>query len=326
LRERYPLAVAHDNVQLDNMPVTPPTRSRTVLALQGGGAHGAFTWGALDRLLEDGLTFDAVTGVSSGAIIATMAVQGYVHNGNKGAREAVTKLWQRIAEAHIFGGVSSALDWMWGWDKGLELGNEMAWAGITNALRMFTPGQLNPFGQNPLGPLLADLLDLDALRDPSAPKLFVAATDVESGQAKIFNNAQVSVDVLLASACIPMMFPAVNIGGRFYWDGGYSCNPALAPVLSPRPSRLVLIRAQPRARKGVPNTTADIVHRLHEIAFQAPLDAELALLPKQIRLLDICADTALAQHPLTSKMNTEKAFLDNLFAAGREAAGLNLAA
>jgi NTE family protein len=308
------------------MRATTPNRSKTVLALQGGGAHGAFTWGALDRLLEDGLEFSAITGVSSGAMIAAMAVQGYVHNGNKGARDAVSRLWRRVAEAHIFGNVSSSLDWMWGWDKGLELGNEMAWTGITNALRMFSPGQLNPFGQNPLEPLLTELLDVDAIRDRAAPQLFVAATDVESGVAKIFDNAQISVDVLLASACIPMMFPAVNIGGRFYWDGGYSCNPALAPVLNPRPDRLVLIRAQPRARKGVPNSTADIVHRLHEIAFQAPLDAEIALLPKQVTLLDVAADAALAQHPLTSKMNTEKAFLDNLFAAGREAAKIVLAA
>ncbi|HUW79338.1 MAG TPA: patatin-like phospholipase family protein [Acidocella sp.] len=308
------------------MLLSPTTRSRTVLALQGGGAHGAFTWGALDRLLEERLTFSAITGVSSGAMIAAMAVQGFVHNGHEGAREAVSRLWSRVAEAHVFGNVSSSLDWMWGWDKGMELGNEMAWAGITNALRIFSPGQLNPFGQNPLGPLLEDLLDTDAIRDSGAPRLFVAATDVESGQAKIFSNAEISIDVLLASACIPMMFPAVNIGGRFYWDGGYSCNPALAPVLSPRPEQLVLIRAQPRARKGVPNTTADIVHRLHEIAFQAPLDNELALLPKQVRLLDISADAALMPHPLTSKMNTEKSFLDILFTAGREAAGTVLAA
>jgi NTE family protein len=304
------------------MLLSSTTRSRSVLALQGGGAHGAFTWGALDRLLEEGLRFDAVSGVSSGAMIAAMAVQGYVHNGPKGARDAVSRLWTRVADAHIFGAVTSSLDWMWGWDKGLELGNEMAWAGITNVLRMFSPGQLNPFGQNPLEPLLTELIDIDAIRDPSAPRLYVAATDIESGRAKIFDNAEFSVDVLLASACIPMMFPAVNIGGRFYWDGGYSCNPALAPLLAPRPEALVLIRAQPRARKGVPNSTADIVHRLHEIAFQAPLDAELALLPKQVRLRDISADAALAAHPLTSKMNTEKSFLENLFAAGRQAAGL----
>jgi len=299
---------------------TPPVT--TVLAIQGGGAHGAFAWGALDRLLEDGLHFTAATGVSSGAMIAAMAVQGYLHDGPSGARKSVTKLWERVAAAHIFGPVNSSLDWLWGWDKGLELGNEWAWQGLTNALRLFSPNQLNPFGQNPLEPLLADLLDIDAIRDPAAPRLYVAATDVESGQAKIFSNAEISVDVLLASSCIPMMFPAVNIAGRHYWDGGYSCNPALAPVLQPPPDELILIRAQPRIRKGVPNSTADIVHRLHEIAFQAPLDAELKSLPPGITLRDISADAALAAHPLISKMNTEREFLNGLFKAGREAVAM----
>jgi NTE family protein len=298
----------------------------TVLAVQGGGAHGAFAWGALDRLLEDGMRFAAITGVSSGAMIAAMAVQGFVHGGPEGARKAVARLWERVAAAHIFGPVNSSMDWLWGWDKGMEIGNEWAWAGLTNALRLFSPGQLNPFGQNPLEPLLRDMLDAEAIRDPAAPRLFVAATDVESGQARIFGNAEISVDVLLASCCIPMMFPAVNIGGRHYWDGGYSCNPALAPVLHPAPDELVLIRAQPRMRKGVPNSTADIVHRLHEIAFQAPLDAELKSLPHGVMLRDISADAALAAHPLISKMNTEREFLHSLFKAGRAAAAMSMAA
>ena len=117
-----------------------------------------------------------------------------------------------------------------------------------------------------------------------------------------------------------MMFPAVEINGRHYWDGGYSCNPPLTPVLTPKPDRLIFIRAQPRRRQGVPSSTADIVHRLHEIAFQAPLEAELSLLPRGTKLLDISADAALARHPLSSKTNTEKGFLDDLFAAGRAAA------
>jgi NTE family protein len=293
---------------------------RIVLALQGGGAHGAFTWGALDRLLESGLQFSAISGVSSGAMIAAMAVQGQLHGGTKGARAAVALLWERVAAAHIFnnGLPASPLDWMWG--KGMEFGNELAMTGFTNALRMFSPGQLNPLGQNPLAPVLTELLDVEALRDPKAAKLFVGATDVESGAATIFTNHQVGVRHLLASACIPMMFPAVEINGRHYWDGGYSCNPPLTPVLTPKPDRLVLIRAQPRQRQGVPTSTADIVHRLHEIAFQAPLDAELSLLPRNVKLLDISADAALGRHPLSSKTNTEKGFLDDLFAAGRAAA------
>jgi NTE family protein len=298
----------------------PASSPRIVLALQGGGAHGAFTWGALDRLLESGLQFSAITGVSSGAMIAAMAVQGQLHGGAKGARAAVTLLWERVAAAHIFstGMPATPLDWMWG--KGMEFGNELAMTGFTNALRMFSPGQLNPLGQNPLAPVLKELIDVDALRDPAAAKLYVAATDVESGEAKIFTNQEIRVRHLLASGCIPMLFPAVEIGGRHYWDGGYSCNPPLAPVLSPKPDQLILIRAQPRRRQGVPSSTADIVHRLHEIAFQAPLEAELSLLPRHTKLLDICADEALGRHPLSSKTNTEKGFLDDLFAAGRTAA------
>ncbi len=309
------------------MHVLPQNTPRIVLALQGGGAHGAFTWGAVDRLLEEGIEFSAVTGVSSGAINAAMMVQGYVHGGAKGARAALRLLWQRVAQANIFNGIStSPLDWLWGWDKGLELGNELAWNGLTQVLRLFSPSQLNPLEQNPLAALLTELLDVDAIRDAAAPRLYVGATDVESGQSRVFNNDEISVRVLLASACIPMMFPTVEIDGRHYWDGGYSCNPPLAPVLSPRPARLVLVRAQPRQRKGVPNSTADIVHRLHEIAFQAPLDAELALLPRQTRLLDIPADEALARHPLTSKMNTDQNFLDILHDAGRAAAAACLQA
>ena len=296
-----------------------PHRSKTVLALQGGGSHGAFTWGALDRLFEDGLTFDAITGVSSGAIIGAMAVQGMVMDGPAGARKAITKLWSVVMDGNILNNFpSSPFDWMF--DVTKNMGADFAWNGITQALRLFNPTLLNPLGQNPLEPLLQQLLDPKLLNAPEAPRFYVGATDVETGEAAVFANADVSVSALLASACLPMMFPTVKIKGRSYWDGGYSCNPPLAPVLSPRPDRLILIRAQPRQRHGTPTSTADIVHRLHEIAFQAPLAAELSLLPPEIELLDITADKALAHHPLNSKLNTDRAFIEDLFAAGREAA------
>lgn len=320
------LAVNRNNVQLEAMSEASPIRNHTVLALQGGGAHGAFAWGALDRLIEHGMAFRAVTGVSSGAMIGAMAVQGFVHDGARGARASMRQLWEDVAAAHIFAPMTSSMDWLWGWDKGMELGNDLAWQGLTQVLRMFNPGQLNPFGQNPLQPLLENLLDVEAIRAPSAPRLYVGATDVESGKCRIFSNSEISVDVLLASCCLPMMFPTVTINGRHYWDGGYSSNPPLSPLLRHGPDHLVLIRAQPRLRKGVPNSTADIVHRLHEIAFQAPLDAELAALPGSIRLQDISADAALAAHPLTSKMNTDRDFLNKLFSAGRQAAGLAMTA
>ncbi len=300
-----------------------PPRARTVIALQGGGAHGAFTWGALDQLLEAGITFDAITGVSSGAMIAAMAVQGMVNGGVHGARAAVSAFWAKVMEGNLFGNIpATPLDWMWGTTKALS--QDFAWTGLTQALRLFAPGQLNPLGQNPLEQLLHEVLDVKTLQKPGAARLYVGATDVESGEAVVFTNEQIGVLELLASACIPMMFPTVLIKGRSYWDGGYSCNPPLAPVLSPLPDRLILIRAQPRQRRGVPSSTADIVHRLHEIAFQAPLSAELSMLPRQVKLLDICADEALARHPLSSKLNTDRAFIEQLFAAGRKAAATAL--
>jgi NTE family protein len=307
------------------MLIHNPPRTGTVLALQGGGAHGAFTWGALDLLLEAGLDFDAIAGVSSGAMIAAMAVQGMVNGGQQGARETVSMLWTKVMEGNLFGNIPvTPLDWMWDTTKALS--QDFAWTGLTQALRLFDPAQLNPMGQNPLESLLRELLDVQALRSPDAARLYVGATDVESGESVVFSTEQVGVAELLASACIPMMFPAVEIKGRHYWDGGYSCNPPLAPMLTPRPERLVLIRAQPRQRQGVPSSTADIVHRLHEIAFQAPLSAELSMLPRQVKLLDICADEALARHPLSSKLNTDRPFLEQLFSAGRKAAAAALEA
>lgn len=297
----------------------PLHRPKTVLALQGGGAHGAFTWGALDRLLEDGLVFDAVTGVSSGAMIATMAVQGMVSGGSAGARTAIARLWTMVMDGNVLNNFpTSPMAWMF--EATRSLSNDFAWSGITQALRLFDPALLNPLGQNPLEPLLHLLLNKKLLCAPEAPRLYVGATDVETGDAMVFGNQEIDVPVLLASACLPMMFPTIKIRGRSYWDGGYSCNPPLAPILTPQPDQLILIRAQPRRRGDIPTTTADIVHRLHEIAFQAPLTAELSMLPEEINLLDISADEALAQHPLNSKLNTDRAFLEGLFEAGRKAA------
>ncbi len=294
-----------------------PRGGVTILAQATAGAFGT-GWAFYVSNIAVALVLALAANTSFGGLPVLMSLLAKDHRlPHLLARAAVSRLWERVAAANIFPGNSNG--WLWGWDKTLEMGTEMVWQGLTNALRMFTPGQLNPFGQNPLEPLLHDLLDLEAIRDETAPRLYVAATDVELGTAKVFSNAEIDVDVLLASSCIPMMFPAVNIKGRHYWDGGYSCNPSLTPLLSPLPEQLILIRAQPRARKGVPNSTADIVHRLHEIAFQAPLDAELRDLPERVRLHDISADDVLGLHPLNSKMNTERAFLNGLFNAGRRA-------
>jgi len=300
--------------------MTDDSKSGVALALQGGGAHGAFTWGVLDRLLEDGVVPEAICGVSSGAIIGAMLAQGLVRGGCAEARVEIRKFWRVVAQAHAVSPLQSApLErWLWGWD----MSNSVLWQGLEMTMRLFSPAQLNPFGHNPLWYFLHDLVDRRLLRDPAAPRLFVSATDVETGRAVIFDNATIDADVLCASACLPFVFPAVRIGEQSYWDGGYSGNPPLAPLLRPvAPRRLILIRAQPHVLSGVPSTPTEITNRLNEIACQNVLEAELAALPAGVALTSYDADAALADLPISSKFNGEEAFLTTLFEAGRDAVG-----
>ena len=294
------------------------------LALQGGGAHGAFTWGALDRLLEDGIAIDRVCGVSSGAITGAMLVQGLVRGGPAQARAELRRLWDRVASAHALSPLRAGpLDqWLWGWD----ISNTPAWWSMDMAMRMFGPAQINPLGLNPLRGVLADLLDRRLLADPAAPRLTVAATEVATGQALLFGNTAITVEVLLASACIPSVFPAVELNGRPCWDGGYAGNPPLGPLLDPAPPEiLVLIRAQAARRPGLPASQAEIANRLTEIAGQNLLAAELAALPDSVAVLEIAADAALGDLAVSTKFNGEAAFLAQLFVAGRAAAAGALA-
>ena len=294
-----------------------------VLALQGGSAHGAFSWGALDRCLETGLRFDAICGVSAGAMLAVAMVQGLVENGVPGARAAMRRLWDGISAMGAMSLVQrSPLERFF---FGSDLSSNVLWAGLETTMRLFSPHQLNPLGHNPLRPLLEDMLRPELLRHPEAPRLFVGVTDVETGAPVMFSGAEITVDVLLASACLPLIFPAVEIGGRAYWDGAYSGNPPLWPLLDPLPRELVLIRGQPERRPGVPRTPAEIMNRLNEIACHTVLETELSALPPGIRLVSVDADPALADLPISSKFNTDAPFLTELFQAGRLAAERALA-
>lgn len=290
------------------------------LALQGGGAHGAFAWGVLDRLMEQGQRVDSVCGVSSGALTGVMLVQGLVEGGPEGARAAMRRLWRRVATAHAMSPLQSSPFERWLW--GNDLSNSFMWQGLEMAMRLFSPAQLNPFGHNPLRPLLQDLVRPELLADPRAPKLTVAATDVVTGRAALFGNGEITTDVLLATTCLPFVFPAVQIGDRAYWDGGYAGNPPLGPLLAPEPpAELILVRAQALTRHGVPSSPMEITNRLNEIACQNVLLAELAALPASVRLRSYDADEALLHLPISSKFNGEESFLHELFTAGRSAAG-----
>lgn len=283
------------------------------LALRGGGAHGAFFWGVLDRLLEGGLEVEAISGVSSGAISGAILAQGMASGGPALARAELRLFWERLGSGAGPGPLGA---WLWAADM---LG-AFAWQGMETMLRHFAPAQINPMGHNPLRPLLAATLDPTRLKARGAPRLFVAATDVLSGEPVVFGNDEVTVDVLLASACVPLIFTAVEIGGRAYWDGGCAGNPPLAPLVAPRPPReLVVIRAHPVRRRTLPQSQAEIINRLNEIACHNVLQAELALMPPQCRVRIFDADDALGHLPLSSKFRADRSVLRALFAAGRAA-------
>lgn len=301
------------------------TFGKTALALQGGGVHGAYAWGVLDGLIESGLTMDRVCGVSSGGLLGAMVVQGWVKGGPDGARAEMRKLWDRVRTANAMNPMQNGPmeQWLWGWD----LSNNLAFQGMEAALRLFSPAQINPFGHNPLRPVIDDVLDLAALRDPGAIRLTVAATDVETGSAFCWGNADITADVLMASCCLPLVFHAVPIDGRSYWDGGFSGNPPLHPLLAPDlPDEIVLIRAQTAIRTGVPATPAEIMNRLTEIACHGVLEAELRALPASVRVTSHGADAVLAQLPISSKFNAGDAFIAALFDAGRAAAATHAVA
>lgn len=299
-------------------------RRGVAFALQGGGLHGAFTWGAVDRLIEAGTLPEAVCGVSSGALLATALVQGIARGGAAGGQAAMRALWEAIALAHEQSafGLGPLGRWLWGWD----LADALVWQSVAAAMRLWGSAPINSVGQNPLRPIVAGFLDPQALLLPSAPRLIVAATEIETGAAVLFGNEAVTVETLLASCCLPFVFPSVEIDGRAFWDGAYAGNPPLAPLLTPTPpEQLVLVRAQPARRAGKPATAAQIFDRLNEIACHNVLESELKHLPSGVRLIDIAADTAFVSLPIATKLTAEAEVIADLFAAGRAAAAKALA-
>ncbi|HKM62717.1 MAG TPA: patatin-like phospholipase family protein [Acidisphaera sp.] len=288
------------------------TIRRVALALQGGGAHGAFTWGVVDRLLEEDVEIVAVSGVSSGAILGTVLVQGLAEGGVPAARKAMRQLWMKVAHAQALH------PWLWGWD--FLWGSDMLWQGFEATMRLFSPTLLNPSGHAPLRKLLEGVVRRDLLNAWAAPHLTVAATDVQTGQAVLFDNAAIDVEILVASACLPFVFPPVEIGDRAFWDGAYSRNPPLQPLLWPAPpDEIVLVRALPVRRAQVPRSATEIFNRLNEIACMSALEAELALLPKSVRLVTYADEAELAALPMSSKMLVGEARLTALYEAGRRA-------
>ena len=223
------------------------------LALQGGGSHGAFTWGVLDRLLEEPrLRIEAISGTSAGAMNAGVLADGWVEGGARGARAALEKYWQRVSQFAVFSPLQrTPLDRLAGrW----TLDTSPAYLAIDPMSRVLSPYDLNPLGLNPLRDILAASIDFDRL-SRSPIKLFVTATKVRTGRGRIFRNAEITPDVLLASACLPTMFRAIEIDGEAYWDGGYVGNPTITPLVRESDAHdTILVQINPTERPETPRS------------------------------------------------------------------------
>jgi NTE family protein len=277
------------------------------LALQGGGSHGAFTWGVLDRLLEEPwLKIEGISGTSAGAMNAAVLASGWINGGVTGAKAALDAYWERVSRAAVFSPLQrSPLDHLMGrW----TLDTSPAYIAFDLMSRMLSPYDLNPLGLNPLRAILAESIDFDRLRQ--APiKLFVTATSVRTGRGRIFRNAEITPDVLLASACLPTMFQAIEVDGELWWDGGYAGNPTITPLVRETDGQdTILVQINPRERTDRPRSAAEILNRLNEISFNSPLMKEL----RMIALLRQVADPGSGEGARWAKMRTHSIKSDQL--------------
>lgn len=304
------------------------------LALQGGGSHGAFTWGVLDRLLEEPwLRIAGISGTSAGAMNAAVLADGWTHGGAEAARAALDRFWQHVARAAAFSLFQrSFLDRLLGrW----TLDTSPAYIVMDLMSRLLSPYDLNPLGLDPLRDILSEAIDFDRLvRSPI--KLFVTATSVRTGRGRIFRNPEITADVLLASACLPTMFRAVEINGRAYWDGGFAGNPTMTPLIRETDARdTIVVEINPRERAKIPRSAAEIRNRLNEISFNSPLAKELRMIALLRQVVDpgtgegarwaqmrthTIKTELLAQFGASSKLNGEWEFVAMLKAEGRRAA------
>ena len=321
---------------------TPFTRDPILvdLALQGGGSHGAFTWGVLDRLLEEPwLGIDGISGTSAGAMNAAVLVDGFVKGGAAGARTALESFWRRVSDAARFSPFRRGpLDVLLGrW----TLDSSPIYVGMDLLSRLVSPYDLNPMGNNPLRAILAETIDFERL--PRSPiKLFITATNVRSGRGHVFKNNAITPDVLLASACLPTMFQAIEIDGEPYWDGGYSGNPTITPLIRECTSQdTILVQINPIERKESPRSASEILNRLNEVSFNAVLLKELRMIAllRQVAnpgdseggqwagmRIHRVASEMMTELGASSKLNAEWEFFSLLHDEGRRSAQVFLEA
>jgi len=311
-------------------------RKHLNLALQGGGSHGAYAWGVLDRLFEDErIEVDAIVGTSAGAMNAAVSAYGLAKGGNGGAREALHAFWRKISDAAKSGPLQpSPLDKMIG--KG-NMDCSPGYLFMDALSRMLSPYQLNPMNLNPLRDVLLDSVDFEFMHRETRVKLFICASNVMTGRHKVFTEKEVSVDAVLASACLPFMFQAVEIDGQHYWDGGYMGNPPLYPLFYHTETPDVLIvQINPINIPELPKTAQTILDRINTLSFNSSLMREMRAIHfvtklidggfdddgrlKRVNLHTIDAEEHLGRLSVSSKINADWEFLQSLFRLGRDKA------
>lgn len=306
------------------------------LALQGGGAHGAFAWGVLDRLLEEErISFEGITACSAGAMNAVVLAYGLTEGGSAGAKTALSNFWRRISHSTLFSPLQPTL-----YDRlshNHSLDHSPAFLFFDLMTRLFSPYQLNPLNHNPLRDILEQTVDIERLTKDCATKLFLSATNVRTGKVKVFRNADLSIDAVLASACLPFLFQAVEIDGESYWDGGYMGNPALYPLIYHcKTPDIVIVHINPITRDQKPRTAQEILNRINEISFNSSLMREMRAIAFVTDLIDqqqvqpdslkrmfihsIEAESFMSSLSVSSKLNADWEFLTHLRDVGREAA------
>lgn len=244
------------------------------LALQGGGAHGAYTWGVLDRLLEEGVALEGISGTSAGAMNAVALAQGWTTEGAEGARESLSAFWEAVADTTPF-----ELDLLHSLNPAGDGSLPAAVNMMLGITRLFSPYQLNPFELNPLRDVVRAQFDFERIRRECSLKLFIAATQVRTGKVRLFHTAELSEDALLASACLPTLHHAVEIDGEAYWDGGFTANPAIYPLMYECATPdILLILLNPLVRPTAPRSAEDIAARSVELGFSTTFLREMRMI------------------------------------------------
>jgi NTE family protein len=311
------------------------TRKRVNLALQGGGAHGAFTWGVLDRLMRDGRIFiDGISGTSAGAMNGVVFTDGFLKNGREGAIEALRDFWHQVSEKALLRSNGSGMpSWFNQGDSPWNMDAAPNFMMVDFITRMFSPYQINPFDLNPLRDILAKMIDWPGLTSRSEIKLFVAASNVRTCKLRVFRTPELSVDALMASACLPLAFRAVEIEGESYWDGGYLGNPAIAPLIQECVSKdVVIVQINPMNRPDVPTTAREILNRINELSFNSTLVREMGAIATISKLIEqgqlvdspfhrvnfhmIVAEDEMSKLGASSKFNADWGFLSYLYELG----------